>query len=76
MSKIASSILNEKVVGVNLVESEIEYRKLLFIGRLPSVPNIPITFKELFRTRIDSFYDEKVLVSSLQFLRHCASMIL
>ena len=34
--------------------------KLLFIGRLLSVPNIPITVKTLFRTRIESFYDEKI----------------
>ena len=42
------------------VESEIEYRKLLFTGRLLSVTNIPITVKTLFRTRIESFYDEKI----------------
>ena len=42
------------------VESEIKYRKLLFIGRLLSVPNKPITAKTLFRTRIESFNDEKI----------------
>ena len=62
MPKFASSILIERLACVNSVESEIEYRKLLFIGRLLSVPNIPITVKKLFRTRIDheSFYDEKI----------------
>ena len=48
------------MAGVNAVESENEYCKLLFIGRLISVPNIPITVKTLFRTRIESFYDEKI----------------
>ena len=54
------SILIERLACVNSVESEIEYRKLLFIGRLLSEPNIPITVKILFRTRIESFYDEKI----------------
>ena len=58
--KFASSILIERLACVNSVESETEYRKLLFIGRLLSVPNIPITVKTLFRTRIESFYDEKI----------------
>ena len=58
--KFASSILIERLACVNSVESEIEYRKPLFIGRLLSVPNIPITVKTLFRTRIESFYDEKI----------------
>ena len=59
--KFASSIFFERLTGVNSVESEIEYRKLLFIGRLLSVPNLPVTVKTLFRTRIESFYDEKIL---------------
>ena len=45
---------------MNSVESETEYRKLLFIGRLLSLLNIQITVKNLPRTRIDSFYDEKI----------------
>ena len=48
MPKCASSILIERLAVVNSVESEIEYRKLLFIGRLLSVPNIPFAVKELF----------------------------
>ena len=59
--KFASSIFLERLAGINSVESEIEYRKLLFIGRLLSVPNLPVTVKTLFRTRIESFYDEKIL---------------
>ena len=58
--KFASSIFIERLAGVNSVESEIEYRKLLFIGRLLSVPNLPVTVKTLFRTRIESFYDENI----------------
>ena len=58
--KCASSILIERLACVNSVESEIEYCKLLFIGRLLSVPDIPITVKTFFRTRIESFYDEKI----------------
>ena len=59
--KFASSILIERLAGVNSVESEIEYRKLLFISRLLPVPNLLVTVKTLFRTRIESFYDEKIL---------------
>ena len=75
--KFASSIFIERLAGVNSVESEFDYCKLLFIGRLLSVQNLPVTVKTLFRTRIESFYDEKyhLLVSFLQFLRHCVSMI-
>ena len=60
MPKFASSIFIERLAGVNSVESEIDYRKLLFIGRLLSVPNLPVTVKTLFRTRIESLYDEKI----------------
>ena len=60
MPKFASSILIERLAGVNSVESEAEFRKLLFIGRLLSLPNIPITVKKLFRTTIESFYNEKI----------------
>ena len=48
MPKFAWSIFIERLAGVNSVESEIEYRKLLFIGRLLSVPNLPVTVKTLF----------------------------
>ena len=58
--KFASSILIERLAGVNSVESEVEFCKLLFIGRLLSLPNIPITVKKLFRTTIESFYNEKI----------------
>ena len=70
--KFASSILIERLVSVNSVESETEYRKLLFIGRLLSVPNIPITVKTLFRIELRAFMRRKyhLLVSFLQFLRH------
>ena len=54
MPKFASSIFIERLAGVNSVESEIEYRKLLFIGRLLSVPTLPVTVKTLFRTRTES----------------------
>ena len=60
MPKFASSILIERLAGVNSVESEIEYHKFLFIGRLLSARNIPITVKKLFRTRVDSFYGERI----------------
>ena len=60
MPKFASSIFIERLAGVNSVESETEYCKLRFIGRLLSVPNLPIIVKTLFRTRIESFSDEKI----------------
>ena len=60
VQKFASSIFIERLAGINSVESEIEYHKLLFIGRLLFVPNLQVTVKTLFRTRIESFYDEKI----------------
>ena len=72
--KFASSILTERLAGVNSGEFETEYRKLLFIGRLLSVPNMPITIKALFRTRIENFYDEKIS-SIATILRHFVNMI-
>ena len=45
VQKFASSIFIERLAGINSVESEIDYRKLLFIGRLLSVPNLPVTVK-------------------------------
>ena len=43
-----------------LLLSEIEYHKLLLIGRLLSVLNLPVTVKTLFRIRTESFFDEKI----------------
>ena len=60
MPKFASSIFIERLAGVNSVESEIDYRKLLFIGRLLSYQTYQLLLKTLFRTRIESFYDEKI----------------
>ena len=75
--KFASSIIIERLAGVNSVESEIEYSKLLFIDRLLSVPNIPITVKHCFELELRAFMMRKyhILVSFLQFLRHYISII-
>ena len=48
VSKFAFSIFIERLAGVNSVESETDYRKLLFIGRLLSVQNLQVTVKRLF----------------------------
>ena len=75
--KFAFSILIERLAGVNSVKYEIEYRKLLFIGRLLSVLSIPITVKNCFELELKAFMMRKyhLLMSSVQFLRHCVSMI-
>ena len=52
VSKSASSVLTERLAGVNSVQSEIEYRKLLFIGRLFSVPNVAVMHQSIPITNI------------------------
>ena len=68
----------ERLAGANSVEPEIAYRKLLFIGRLLSVPNIPVTVKNCLEPNLIAFMLKlyHLLASSLQFLSHGVSMIL
>ena len=55
-----------KLSGLNSIESEIALRKLLFLGRMITENNLTPTVRNLFRYRVDSFFDENI--SSLGIL--------
>ena len=48
-----------KVSGLNSVESEIDVKKLLFLGRLITEINMSSAVKGLFFSRVDSFFEAK-----------------
>ena len=52
--------------GLNSIESEITLRKLLFLGRMITENKFTSTVRNLFRYRVDSFFDENI--SSLGIL--------
>ena len=45
-----------KISNVNSIESEIDLKKLLFLGRLITEPNMSAVVKGLFRSRAASFF--------------------
>ena len=55
-----------KLSGLNSIESEIALRKLLFLGRMITENKLTPTVRNLFRYRVDSFFDENI--SSLGLL--------
>ena len=57
--KFAPTRLILKLSGMNSVESEIALGKLLFLGRMITENKLTRTVRNLFRYRVDSFFDEK-----------------
>ena len=49
-----------KMSGLNSVASEISIKKLLFLGRLITEPNISPTVRNLFQCRAESYFDTNV----------------
>ena len=49
-----------KLSGLNSIESEIAPRKLLFLGRMITENKLTPTVRNLFRYRVDSFFDENI----------------
>ena len=56
----AHSTLILKLSGLNSIESEIDVKQLLFLGRLITEPKIAIVVKNLFRSRAESYFDSSI----------------
>ena len=56
MPKFAPGLLL-KISNLNSIESEIDLKKLLFLGRLITEPNMSAVVKGLFRSRAASFFE-------------------
>ena len=54
--KFAPDYLLLKISNLNSIESEIDLKKLLFLGRLITEPNMSAVVKGLFRSRAASFF--------------------
>ena len=50
-----------KMSGLNSVASEIAIKKLLFLGRLITEPNMAPTVRNLFQCRAESYFDTNVI---------------
>ena len=46
-----------KISNLNSIESEIDLKKLLFLGRLITEPNMSAVVKGLFRSRAASYFE-------------------
>ena len=55
MPKFAPGLLLLKISNLNSIESEIDLKKLLFLGRLITEPNMSAVVKGLFCSRAASF---------------------
>ena len=49
-----------KLSSLNSIESEIALRKLLFLGRIITENKLTPTVRNLFRYRVDSYFDENI----------------
>ena len=49
-----------KLSGLNSVESEIDFKKLMFLGRLITEPTMAAVVRLLFSSRVDSFFDANI----------------
>ena len=56
MPKYAQGLLLLKISNLNSIEPEIDLKKLLFLGRLITEPNMSAVVKALFRSRAASFF--------------------
>ena len=54
--KFAPGLLLLKISNLNSIESEIDLKKLLFLGRLITEPNMSAVVKGLFCSRAASFF--------------------
>ena len=55
--KFAPNLLILQLAGLNSIESEIDDRKLLFLGRLMTETKITFVVKSLFQSRATSYFD-------------------
>ena len=56
----APSSLLLRLSGLNSIEAEIDLKKLLFLGRLITEPNMAPAVRSLFSSRLDSFFDPNI----------------
>ena len=65
-----------KLSGLNSMEAEIDFKKLMFLGRLITEPKMAAAIRSLFSRRLDSFFDANitsrgVLVTICDSLHKC-----
>ena len=60
LPSFAHSTLILKLSGLNSVESEIDVKRLPFLGRLITEPKMATVFKNLFRSRAECYYDSNI----------------
>ena len=58
--KFAPNLLILQLAGLNSIESEIDIRKLLFLGRLLTEPRMTFVVKSLFQSRAASYFDRNI----------------
>ena len=56
----APGLLLLKMSGWNSIASEIAIKKLLFLGRLISEPNMTLTVRNLFKSRNENYFDTTI----------------
>ena len=60
VQKFASNLLILQLAGLNSIESEIDIRKLLFLGRLLTELKMTFVVKSLFQSRATSYFDPNI----------------
>ena len=58
--KFVPNLLILQLAGLNSIESEIDIRKLLFLGRLLTEPKMIFVVKSLFQSRAASYFDPNI----------------
>ena len=56
----APGLLSLKMSGLNSTAFEIAIKKLLFLGRLITEPNMAPTVRKLFESRTESYFDTTI----------------
>ena len=56
-----------RMSGLNFVASESAIKKLLFLGRLITAPNMAPTVRNLFQCRAESYFDTNVTSAGVLF---------
>ena len=58
--KFASNLLILQLAGLSSIQSEIDIRKLLFLGRLLTEPKMTFVVKSLLQPRATSYFDPNI----------------
>ena len=57
----AHSTLVLRISGLNSIESEIDVKRLLFLGRLITQPKMSVAVRTLFQSKTESFFDVNII---------------